>query len=220
MTVTATHDTGTITPERDMRTRRLLSATAAGTAGFGVVSLAQAATREGFDLTRYPLSSLSNGDLGWLQIANFVVSGLLVLAGAAGLRRALRGTPGGTWGPRLVGIVGIGLTLCGPFVLQGGGGFPVGDPGVAGITVGTIGHLAAGTVAFTALIAACFVLGRHYARTGATAMAWASRAAGAIFLVGDVYSSAGGPAGPLVLAITFLTALTWIAVVAHVERHH
>ncbi|WP_308283474.1 DUF998 domain-containing protein [Pseudonocardia nigra] len=204
---------------RDPRTRLLLSGAVAGTAVFGVVSLAQAVTREGFDLTRYPLSSLSNGDLGWLQITNFVASGLLVLAGAVGLRRALRGTPGGTWAPRLVGVVGVGLALSGPFVLQGGGGFPVGDPGVPGVTVGTIGHLAVGTVAFTALIAACFVLGRHYARTGAPRMAWASRAAGAVFLFGDVYSSAGAPAGPLVLAVTFLTAMIWIAVVAHLERH-
>ena len=35
-----------------------------------VVSLTQAATRAGFDLTRHPLSALSNGDLGWLQITN------------------------------------------------------------------------------------------------------------------------------------------------------
>lgn len=87
----------TRTPQPDTRTRRLLPATAVGTAMFGVVSLAQAVTREGFDLSRYPLSSLSNGDLGWLQITNFVVSGLLVLAGAVGLHRALHGTSGGTW---------------------------------------------------------------------------------------------------------------------------
>jgi hypothetical protein len=44
-------------------------------------SLAQVATREGFDLTRHPLSALSNGELGWLQITNFVVAGVLLLAG-------------------------------------------------------------------------------------------------------------------------------------------
>jgi len=208
----------TRTPQPDTRTRRLLPATAVGTAVFGVVSLAQAVTREGFDLSRYPLSSLSNGDLGWLQITNFVVSGLLVLAGAVGLRRALHGTPGGTGGPRLVGVVGVGLALSGPFVLQGGGGFPVGDPGVPGLTAGSVGHLVVGTVCFVALIAACVVLGHHYARTGRSAMAWASRAAGTIFLIGDVYASVQAPAGSLVLAITFLTAMSWISVAGLVAR--
>jgi hypothetical protein len=54
---------------------------------FVAVSLGQAFTRSGFDLTRHPLSLLSNGALGWLQITNFVVTGVLTLAGAVGLRR-------------------------------------------------------------------------------------------------------------------------------------
>src|SRR4029453_19382486 len=40
--------------------------------------------REGFDLRRHPLSLLSLGDLGWIQIANFTVSGLLAIAFAGG----------------------------------------------------------------------------------------------------------------------------------------
>src|SRR5262249_14340506 len=51
------------------------------------VVLLQALTRTGFDLKRHPLSSLSLGHLGWIQIVNFVVTGLLVLACAAGMRR-------------------------------------------------------------------------------------------------------------------------------------
>jgi hypothetical protein len=56
------------------------------------VSLGQALTRDGFDLRRHPWSMLSNGSLGWLQITNFVLTGLMVVAFAVGLRRAL--TPG------------------------------------------------------------------------------------------------------------------------------
>ncbi|OLT18840.1 hypothetical protein BJF78_11585 [Pseudonocardia sp. CNS-139] len=210
--------TGRPVRAHDARTRTLLSGLVAGFGVFGVVSLTQAATREGFDLTRFPLSSLSNGDLGWLQITNFIVSGLLTVAGAVGLRRAMHGTPGGTWAPRLAGTWGVGLVLSGPFVLQGGGGFPVGDPGVPGLTAGTIGHLLVGTIAFAALIAACYVLGRHYARAGERGMAVGSRIAGTVFLVGDVCSSAGAPAGSLVLAVTALTAMGWLAAVAVVER--
>src|SRR5690606_8768150 len=68
MTVTAAR-----TRTHDVRTRRLLAGLVAAPVVFGVVSLAQAFTREGFDLVRFPISMLSNGDLGWLQITNFVV---------------------------------------------------------------------------------------------------------------------------------------------------
>ena len=70
-----------------------------------VVSLAQALTRDGFDLSRHAWSLLANGALGWIQIANFV-------ADRADGRR-LRGRPapgaaagpGATWAPRLIGGV-------------------------------------------------------------------------------------------------------------------
>lgn len=37
---------------------------------WAAVSIGQAATRAGYDVTRHPLNALSNGDLGWLQITN------------------------------------------------------------------------------------------------------------------------------------------------------
>ncbi|GLV55405.1 hypothetical protein KDH_22490 [Dictyobacter sp. S3.2.2.5] len=65
---------------------------------FTIVGLIQAFTRPGFDLTRHALSLLENGDLGWLQITNFLFSGLLFIIGAAGMRRVLRGSRGGNVG--------------------------------------------------------------------------------------------------------------------------
>ena len=55
---------------------------------FVIVALLQAFTREGFDLIRHPASLLSLGDLGWIQIANFVITGLFFIACAIGLARA------------------------------------------------------------------------------------------------------------------------------------
>ncbi|MFD0884578.1 DUF998 domain-containing protein, partial [Streptosporangium algeriense] len=75
--------------------RSLLTCLAVAAPLWAAVSLAQVATREGFDLLRHPLSALSNGSLGWLQIVNFLLAGLLTVAGASGLRRALDGGPGG-----------------------------------------------------------------------------------------------------------------------------
>ena len=71
---------------------------------FIAASLTQAFTRKGFDLARHPISLLSLGALGWVQIANFVVCGTLYLLGAAGMRQALGQSRGGTWGPLLIGV--------------------------------------------------------------------------------------------------------------------
>lgn len=56
---------------------------------------AQVLTRDGFDLSRHPLSELSLGDLGWVQIANFVPTGLLAISFALGARRVLYPGRGG-----------------------------------------------------------------------------------------------------------------------------
>src|SRR2546421_4133245 len=93
-----------------------------------VVGLAQALTRPGFDLTRHDLSLLANGDLGWIQVANLVVSGLLVVAGAVGMRRAVRSGRAALWGPLLVGVYGLGLVGAGFFVADPAPGFPPGTP--------------------------------------------------------------------------------------------
>src|SRR3982751_5797551 len=95
-------------PTSTTSTRTLLTAGAVAAPLWAGVSLAQVATRDGFDITRRPLSLLSTGSLGWLQITNFVVAGVLFLAGAGGLRRVMTGTPGGRWAPRLVRTAGLG----------------------------------------------------------------------------------------------------------------
>ncbi|WP_030911694.1 DUF998 domain-containing protein [Streptosporangium amethystogenes] len=203
---------GTVTPV----TRTLLTCSVAAAALFTVVSLAQAFTREGFDLTRHPLSMLSTGDLGWLQIANFLVSGALTVAGAIGLRRVLRGTPGGTWAPRLILVNGVATAAAGVFVMDPGDGFPAGTPLGQPTTMSgsALLHMVVGSIAFTALIAACFVLGRHFSRAGRPGFAAASRLSGLALALGDVWAMSGGQAGSLTLAIGAITAMLWVAVVA------
>jgi Protein of unknown function (DUF998) len=82
------------------RTRALLACGVVAGPLFLAVALLQALTRDGFDLGRHPLSLLSLGELGWIQITNFVVAGLLSVAFAVGLRRVLhpgRAGPGGRY---------------------------------------------------------------------------------------------------------------------------
>jgi hypothetical membrane protein len=56
---------------------------------FIVAVIAQALIRAGFDITGHALSLLSVADLGWIQITNFEVSGVLFVAFAVGMWRAL-----------------------------------------------------------------------------------------------------------------------------------
>jgi hypothetical membrane protein len=211
--MTAIATTSTASPS--IGTRILLSCAAVSAPLWAAVSLIQAATREGFDLTRHPLSMLSNGSLGWLQVANFLVGGLLTVAGAAGLRRVMPSK----WAPRLVRLNGIGMIAAGVFVMDAADGFPVGTPaGIpAALSWHSYAHFASGTIAFAALIAACYVLGRQYSRAGDRGRAIASRVAGTAALAGNLWALTGGKAGSLTLAVGVITAMLWIAAVA--ARH-
>jgi uncharacterized protein DUF998 len=198
------------------RNRTLLAGLAAAGPLWAAVSLAQAATREGFDLTRHPLSALSTGDLGCLQIANFLVGGVLTVVGAAGLRRAMVSTPGGRWAPRLIAVNGLGMIAAGVLVMDPSDGFPVGTPaGIqASMTWHSVGHMIAGSLSFAALIAACHVLGRHFARAGDRRLAVGSHVAGTVMLLGVGWAMTGGAVGSLTLAVGVIVAMLWIAVVA------
>ena len=156
---------------------------------FVVASLAQAFTRTGFDLGRHPISLLSLGSLGWLQIANFVVSGVLYVAGAVGLREALRPGRGSTWAPRLVAITGAGLIVAGVFTTDAGAGFPPGAPaGAPTMSWHGLLHEVGFGLSFVGAIAACGVFARRYAALGRRGWAVA-----AVATVGAVLVSAGWP---------------------------
>ena len=216
-TTVATTATATATASStSTTTRSLLACGAVAGPLWAVVSLAQAVTRDGFDLTRHPLSALSNGSLGWLQITNFLVAGVLSVAGAAGLRRALRGTRGGAWVPRLAGVSGIGLIAAGVFVMDPADGFPVGTPAGMSATLSwhSYAHFAAGTVTFIALIAACYVLARHFGSAGNRGQAIAAIVAGTALLIGDGWAMSGGKAGSLTLAVGAIAAMLFISATA------
>src|SRR5712692_9670614 len=141
--------------------------------GYGVIAgplyvavvLVQAFIRPGFDLVRDDASLLSNGSLGWIQIANFVITGLIVIACSVGMRRALVDGRGAVWGPLLLAVYGIGLIGAGLFVADPMNGFPAGTP--AGrpelITVHGMLHIVAAGIGFLCFVAACFVFARRFA---------------------------------------------------------
>jgi hypothetical protein len=181
---------------------------------FLAVALLQALTRAGFDLRRHPLSLLSLGELGWIQIANFVVAGLLSVAFAVGLRRILHPGRGGTWGPLLIGAYGVGLIGGGVFIADPGAGFPPGAPAGAPEQLSWHGilHDAAHVLAFLALIAACFVLARRFAGLGQRGWATYCVATGVALLALMAWPDQDTVIVQLALAIVL--GWTWLSVLA------
>ncbi|MFE3097375.1 DUF998 domain-containing protein [Streptomyces sp. NPDC059248] len=200
-------------------TRELLACVAVAGPLWVGVSIAQVLTREGFEPTRHPLSQLATGSLGWLQITNFVIAGILATAGAAGLRRVMQGTAGGVAVPRLVRVIGIGMVAAGLLTMDPADGFPVGTPEGIPETMSwhAYGHMLAGSVTFISMIAAGYLLGRHFSRLGNRKLAIASRVAATVKLAGDAWAMSGGQAGPVTIA-TGTTVM--FALLAYVALHY
>jgi hypothetical protein len=167
------------------QTERLLRCGIAAGPLFLAVWAVQALTRDGFDPTYHPISLLGLGDLGWIQIANFVVTGILLVAGAVGLRRVLRSGRGRTWGPILIGLNGIGLIMAGVFVTDAGAGFPPGAPAGAPERISWHGalHEVGFVLASVSWLAACFVLLRRFVALRQRGWVMAGIAAPAAYLV-------------------------------------
>ncbi len=151
-----------------MATRALLACgVAAGPVFIGVVAI-QMVIRPGYDIARHPISLLSLGDLGWIQIANFVVSGLLALAFAVGMRRTLPGGRGGRWAPIFVGLFGLGTLAAGIFHPDPAYGFPPGAPAgtLPTISVHAVLHGVSFAVASVSLTVAAFIFARRFFSSG------------------------------------------------------
>ncbi|QBD75563.1 DUF998 domain-containing protein [Ktedonosporobacter rubrisoli] len=182
-----------------------------------VVGLIQALTRPGFDLLRHDLSLLANGDLGWIQITNLVLSGLLVLAFALGMRQVLRSSRGGTWGPLLVGVYGLGLIGAGFFTADPAFGFPPGTPADAhAISWHGLLHIITAAIGFLALIVACMVMARRFASQRLLGWAIYSVGSGLLFFAAFVGVATGSGQSWSVIGfwIGVIVIWTWIALLA------
>jgi hypothetical protein len=158
---------------RDRRSARRLLACGllAGPVLLGV-GLAQVFTRDGFDLDRHALSQLALGPWGFVQIVNFLVTGVLVIAAARGLRGALGPGRGTVWGPRLLAAFGAGMLIAGVFVADPAFGFPVGTPdGPGSISWHGALHGVGFVVAMVSWAAAMIVLARGCTARGDRAQA-------------------------------------------------
>lgn len=149
----------TSTDTTSLSTRRLLTVAAASGPAFFAVAIAQMLTREGFDLSRHPISQLATGGPGWIQIANFTAMGAGMIALAVAHRRVVTTGVGRRALPVLLTIFGVGLVGAGVFVMDPEYAFPVGTPDgpAAAMSWHALGHMVATGLAFTALSISCVV---------------------------------------------------------------
>ena len=193
-------------------TPRLLAAGVAAGILFFAVTFVEIFARPGFDIARHAISVLSLGPRGWVMKAVFIVSGLLVLACALGLRRAA----GRVAGPVLVALYGAGLVLAGLFDAPPGLGFP---PGTAAdqqpvMTAEAIVHSIAFMLAFGSLIIACFVFAFAMWRGASRGAAVLSALAGLAMPVLIQLGMAGTIATGVAFYLAAMLAWTWLGWIA------
>jgi len=199
----------------------LLSGAIAGPL-FVVAFLFEGATRVDYNPLRHPVSSLALGDSGWMQIANFIIAGLLMLAFALGLWLVLHPQKGSRWGPLLIAVWGIGLLGAGSFLTDPVSGYP---PGTAELVLHPTEHGALhdqlSLLGFAGLTAGCFVFGYYFASQSKRGWALYSILTGILFPIGIVLASVAFSQnqnlvafGGLIQRITVMLGWAWLTLLA------
>lgn len=193
-----------------VRTRVLLVGGIVAGPLFVAVAAVQVQLRDAFDLAEHPLSLLSLGDLGWIQIANFILAGLLALGLAVAARRLMPEGRAATWGPRLLALFGIGLIAGGVFIADPAFGFPPGAPTGRpdSLSWHAMVHGVAPALGFLSLVAACFVFARRFAEAGQRALAAYSIATALVVLALSAWPGEDGSS--VRLAAAMVPAWAWV----------
>nr|HET6903498.1 DUF998 domain-containing protein [Ktedonobacteraceae bacterium] len=211
--------------EQNPATRFLIAGGAIGSLLFIIVFLIEGATRPGYSAWHNYVSSLSLNDQGWMQIANFLMCGLLTLGFAIGLRQVFRTGRSSVWGPILLGVFSLALIVAGLFATDPSLGYPVGTHSSGPQTLHGIIHGIAGLITFSSLAIAGFVMARRFAGDP-NWKGWAlySTITGtlvAVFFIASTVVSAldengvlpGSPTG-LLQRIAIIVGWSWIALLA------
>ena len=203
-------------------TRRLLSCGLAAGPVFVTTFLAAGATRDGYRPCRHPVSSLALGPRGWLQTANFAVTGSLVLAGTAGLELAGDPALSTRVGRALTGAAGAGLIGAAVFATDPVSGYPPGTPAtpVPPSRAGIAHNLAAVPV-FLGLPAAAFLCSGRSARTGHRQFAFYCAATATTMLATTTLAGAGFNQSPRLVNLaglfqraSIVTGFGWLSVLS------
>jgi len=178
------------------------------------VTLAEALTRDGFDVRQHRFSSLTAGDLGWIHQANMILVGVLTVLFAVGLWQILRRRRAGVWGVRLLGLFGVAYIVGGVLRADPVLGFPPGTTAemVHSTWIGVVQNASRGASSIL-LIATSLAVGGWFSAEGNRIWAWLYRAS--IPSVFAALTGIGLLLGGNPVALAFLvTPWLWVAAFA------
>ena len=210
-------------PVARVGTDALLWGGVVGAAGFVLVFLVEGVVRRGYDPMRLQVSYLSLGEGGWMQVASFLLAGVLVWGFALGVRRVLRGGIGATGVPIAIRVAGAGLVIAGAFSTMPAFGYPPGTPPgfPTEIPATSYLHVLGALCFFGGLVAAPLLMVRRLRAEGDGGAALGSVATAIVVLVFFGASSAdpsGQPFFPsvagLLQRLSIVVGLGWIAALA------
>jgi len=183
-----------------------------------IVGGAQGLLRPGFSFARHPLSVLANGDYGWVQSANFALSGLMVMAAAIGMARVLgKNGRAAAW---TLFAYGVCVTVAAFLRADPVDGFPIGTPVGPPTSISAIGlaHFIVGAIGFILFGVSALLASRALARRGEVGISRLSLSSGLLMLVAFF----GGFALPSPVAgiwVSVIVGWTWLVLVSiHLYR--
>ena len=188
---------------------------------FVATFLVEGALRPDYDALRHPVSSLALGPRGWVQVANFAVTGVLYLAFAIGLSRAPRISVRTQIGPILIGAAAVGLIGAGVFTTDPVSGYPPGTPdALTEHTAAGVLHDLFSAPTFLALPVAALVFAWSY-RHDDCRWAWYSAGSALVLLVAFGLASAAFSQVPslvdrggLFQRVAVTTGFAWLTALA------
>jgi hypothetical protein len=131
---------------------------------FNLTYLVDGWIRPGYDWIAQPMSALSLGPGGAVQVMNFLVFGMAGVVTAFAWRPTLAPGLGAVWYPRLRVVAGLALIGAGLFSQDPGNGFPVGVPAPAHPSTHATIHNLVSFVSLTLVVAELLILARRFAR--------------------------------------------------------
>jgi hypothetical protein len=138
------------------RQQRAALAGMVGSALFVAVFTIEGWLRRGYSARSMFVSELSLGPRGWIQIANFVIVGALLLWFARGVAVEFREGKASKAGPILLMVIGFSLLVSGPLVMD-----PASTPRDL-MTWHSRWHWLFGSVVFSLAPVSCFVFLRRF----------------------------------------------------------
>ncbi len=168
----------------------LLACGVAGGPLFVSVFLIQGILRDNYKPFEHPVSSLSIGENGWIQVLNFIISGVLLCVFAVGLYKTFKTSIGKA--PHLIALVGIGLIGAGFFPTDPVFGYPINQPlALAQFTITGHLHDFFSLPVFIGLPWACFLFRKWFIKNGNKGWAAYSLLTSIIMLISFILAGIG-----------------------------